>query len=162
MILVQGTRGSRSGLSGSGLRRDKTGALSVKSKKTASTPSRGTVLLLENDRSAFDGTAGALRRANYGVVHATTAVDALDIVRSARRLDLLIAAVQIPGQPSGFTVARMARLRRPELPVIYVGSAEQIDAKEADRALGPVLPLSLSDEALIAAVTAAMEVPPES
>jgi CheY-like chemotaxis protein len=128
----------------------------VRSKKKASSPSLGTVLLVENDRVAFDGTAGLLRRAGFGVVHATTAVDALDVARGAREIDLLIATVAIPGQPSGFTIARMARLRRPELPVLYIGRQEEIDAKETERALGPVLSPPVDKDRLVEAITTAL------
>ena len=127
-----------------------------RSKKSAAS-AQGTVLLVEDDRAAFDQTASVLRAAGYGVVHATTAVDALDILRSPRRIDLLLTAVDIPNQPSGFTLARMARLRRPGLSVLYLGASGEPDRKEAERALGPVLQKPLAPAVLVEHVRAAIE-----
>jgi CheY-like chemotaxis protein len=76
-----------------------------------------------------------LRDGGFEVRHATTAVDALDLVRGGRRIDLLLAATRIEGQPSGFVLARMARLRRPDLAVAYFGEARDIPEREAERAL---------------------------
>ena len=126
-----------------------------KSKKTTPGADAPTVLLVENDKAAFDATAAMLRAAGLNVVHATTAVDALDVLRSARRIDLLFACVQMPGQPSGFTLARMARLRRRDLPVIYAAESG-VDSKETDRALGPILQRPFDADTLASEINAVL------
>ncbi len=115
-----------------------------------------TVLLTENEPDSFDAIGRRLRGAGFAVLHATTVVDALDVLRGSRRIDLLLAAVRIPGQPSGFTLARMARLRRPDLAIAYLGDERDVPAGERDRALGPILPRGLASGALLRAVLAAM------
>src|SRR3712207_6749860 len=99
-----------------------------------------------------------LRAAGLNVVHATTAVDALDVLRSARRIDLLFASVQMPGQPSGFTLGRMARLRRRDLPVIYAAESG-VDSKETDRALGPILQRPFEADTLASKINAVLGSP---
>lgn len=118
-----------------------------------------TILLAENEAD-FDATARILREAGFAVLHATTIVDALDVLRGTRRIDLLLAAARIPGQPSGFTLARMARLRRLGLPILYFGEAGEILDKEAARALGPILRRPFTADALVAAVRAVLPAGP--
>ena len=115
------------------------------------------VLLVEDAHASFDETGSILRAAGYGVVHATTAVDALDILRGPRRIDLLLTAVDIPNQPSGFTLARMARLRRPGLAVLYLAASGEPNRKEAERALGPVLQTPTPPDVLVQHVKAAIK-----
>ena len=129
----------------------------LKQSKRSPDSARGIVLLVENERASFDRTGSILRAAGYGVVHATTAVDALDILRGPRRIDLLLTAVDIPNQPSGFTLARMARLRRPGLPVLYLAATGEFDRKESERALGPILPKTVAPDALVLHVRTAMD-----
>lgn len=79
-----------------------------------------------------------LRAAGCHVLHATTVVDALDVLRGEGAVHLLIASVIIADQPTGFTLARMARLRRPDLPVVYLANRPIADS-ERERALGPII-----------------------
>lgn len=115
------------------------------------------VLLVENDESAFDATARALRGAGLQVLHATNVIDALDILQSTRPVDALLAAVRLPGQPSGFTLARMGRRKRPRLPVLYLSGSEDVPPGEAARALGPILPGKPKPEALAREIQAALD-----
>ena len=100
---------------------------------------KATILLVENDERAFDATAKALRDAGLGVVHATTAIDAFSVLESPRPVELLLTALSVPGQPSGFTIARMAQRKRPGLAVAYLAGAADAPEAELARALGPVL-----------------------
>ena len=118
-----------------------------------------TILLAENEAD-FDATARILREAGFAVLHATTIVDALDVLRGTRRIDLLLAAVRIPGQPSGFTLARMARLRRAGLPILYFGEGGDILDKEAARALGPILRRPFTPDMLVTTVRSALPAGP--
>jgi CheY-like chemotaxis protein len=112
-----------------------------------------TVLLVENEERDFDATARRLRDAGLQVLHATTAIDALDVLGGTRKIDALVVAARLPGQPSGFTIARMGRRKRPHLPVLYLGGGD-VPPEEAARALGPVLDPGAN---LAAAVRAALD-----
>lgn len=100
---------------------------------------KATILLVENEESAFDATAKALREAGLGVIHATTAIDAFAVLESPRAVDLILTALRVPGQPSGFTIARMALRKRAGLKVAYLAGAGEVPEAELARALGPVL-----------------------
>ena len=123
---------------------------------SSNTPAGAVVLLLENDPGAFDATAAVLRAADCTVLHAPTAVDALDVLRGPKRVDVFLVTIDIAGQPSGFTVARMARLRRPELPVLYLRNGALADSRAAAPALGPILQKPVAPASLVAAVNAAI------
>ena len=90
------------------------------------------------------------------VVHATTAIDAFAVLESPRPVDLLLAATEMPGQPSGFTIARMAQRKRATLPVVYVARDGGTAEAEIARALGPVLQRPRTDD-LVHAVRTAIE-----
>jgi CheY-like chemotaxis protein len=117
------------------------------------TTGKATILLVENE-DAFDATAKALREAGLSVVHATTAIDAFSVLESPRAIDLLLTALSVPGQPSGFTIARMGQRKRPNLAVAYLAHSAEVPEAELARALGPVLrrpaPGTLATEILAA------------
>jgi len=117
---------------------------------------KATILLVENEEGAFDATAKALREAGLGVVQATTAIDAFAVLESPRAVDLLLTALRVPGQPSGFTIARMAQRKRAGLKVAYLAGAGEVPEAELARALGPVLRRP-SPEELAQAVLAALD-----
>jgi CheY-like chemotaxis protein len=130
----------------------------MKSKKARVDEASGNpvVLLVENVVGPeFDRTGALLRGGGHHVVHLTAFTAALDLLRSTRSVDVLIAATVLPGQPSGFTLARQAQRLRPGLPVIYLASTGA-RAAEAARALGPVLPHPLDGAALLREVDAAL------
>jgi CheY-like chemotaxis protein len=116
----------------------------------------GTVLLVENNKGAFDETARLLRAGGLAVVHVTTAVDAFDILQSPRALDVLLVATQIPGQPSGFTVARMGLRKRQGIPVLLLAAGAEAQADETARSPGPILDRTQPAAHLVEAVRAAI------
>ena len=132
----------------------------VKAKKSAADADsdKPVVLLVENAEDAeFDRTGTALRSGGHPVVHLTAFTAALDLLRSTRRVDLLVAATRMPGQPSGFTLARQAQRLRPGLPIIYVASsASDLSSAEAARALGTVLPPTADPAILLRAIEQAL------
>ena len=141
--------------------------MAVKAKKKAGSDADAggrVVLLVENDEGAsFDRTGTVLRGGGHQVVHLTAFTAALDLLRSPRRIDLLVAATRLPRQPSGFTLARQAQRLRPALPVVYVAStAADAASPEAARALGPVLPPGADASVMLSAVQQALAAKPPS
>jgi CheY-like chemotaxis protein len=62
-----------------------------------------------------------LTHLNYQVAHASDADRALELLGDpARRIDLLLTDVMMPGRFDGFALARRARELRPELPIVLV------------------------------------------
>ena len=65
-------------------------------------------------------TAGMLRYAGYDVIEAASGREALDrLGREGDRIDLMIVDFVMPGM-NGVEVARLGRLSRPGLPILFV------------------------------------------
>jgi CheY-like chemotaxis protein len=77
------------------------------------------VLLVEDHEQLGDVTAGLL--ATYGCVvsRAATASEALEILEDpARRFDIVLSDIVMPGKMDGIAMARTIQKRWPELPVV--------------------------------------------
>jgi two-component system cell cycle sensor histidine kinase/response regulator CckA len=85
----------------------------------------GTVLLVEDEDAVRLFASRALKNKGYAVIEAKNGEKAMEAIESAgRRLDLLITDVMMPAM-DGPTLVKAARLRFPELKVIFIsGYAE--------------------------------------
>jgi len=108
------------------------------------------ILVVDDDPAFGDATARALRAAGFEVFLAPDHRLALEDLESTRPIDLLITDIVMPDRVNGVALSRMARMRRPELKVIYL-TAYDIPGVE-DEAAGPVLRKPVDDEQLIAEV----------
>jgi CheY-like chemotaxis protein len=76
-------------------------------------------------------TAALLRDRQFLVIEADNAVRALEIIDREPGIDLLFTDVVMPGGMDGFQLGKMARERRPALPVLYAtGYAASFSASE--------------------------------
>ncbi|MGE5538869.1 MAG: response regulator [Gemmatimonas sp.] len=109
-------------------------------------------ILLVDDEHAFRyATEKALRAAGFDVLAAPTPYHALDALEAdGPHLDLLLTDIVMPDGVNGFALARMARLRRRELKVLYITG---YDVPTVDTG-APVLRKPITDVALIAEVRA--------
>lgn len=90
-----------------------------------------TVLLVEDDAGVRAVTAALLRDRQFLVIEADNAVRALEIIDREPGIDLLFTDVVMPGGMDGFQLGKMARERRPALPVLYAtGYAASFSASE--------------------------------
>lgn len=112
-----------------------------------------TVLLVEEDEPLAERIGELLRAAGHEVCHAVDSLAALKIVDTPeRRLDVLVTPIHMPPQrPHGFALARMARLRRPGLAVIYL-TASDVPEPASEIAVGPILTTPIEAEALVSAI----------
>ena len=92
---------------------------------TAAVEGRGqTVLLVEDDISVRLLVRDVLEELSYTTIEAGDAKEAVPILSSGARIDLMISDVGLPGM-SGRQLAEVARTHRPELPILFVtGYAE--------------------------------------
>jgi CheY-like chemotaxis protein len=106
-------------------------------------PSR---ILLVDDEDAFRyAVSETLKNAGHAVIVAEDYREALRRLEGDDRIDLLITDVVMPNRVNGFALARMARMRRPDLKVIYL-TAYDLPTTEA---IGKVLRKPISDGALL-------------
>ncbi|MEI7037797.1 PAS domain-containing hybrid sensor histidine kinase/response regulator [Fulvimonas yonginensis] len=88
-------------------------------------PQRRLALLVDDDNAVRDVTAARLRQLGFEVMEAGSGGAALDLLDRLPKVDLLVADFAMPGM-NGAEVARQARQRRPELPILFVtGYADQ-------------------------------------
>jgi CheY-like chemotaxis protein len=80
----------------------------------------GELILLVDDVPGFrDDAAAALRRAGYRVTAVATTTAALDRLDRGLAVDVLVTRVRMPaGHPHGLALARMVKLRRPDVRVL--------------------------------------------
>jgi CheY-like chemotaxis protein len=75
---------------------------------------------------------------------------ALEVLESNALVDLLVCDIVMPDRVNGLALGRMARLRRPELKIIYI-TGHDIPGVE-DEALGPVLRKPIDNDLFVAEI----------
>ncbi|HXA41260.1 MAG TPA: response regulator [Phenylobacterium sp.] len=79
---------------------------------------RERILVAEDDPAVLKLTSDLLEGLGYQVVSATTAAEAMDVLRGDPKIDLLFSDVVMPGGTSGIALAQAARAERPELKIL--------------------------------------------
>lgn len=84
-----------------------------------------TVLLIDDEPTVRMLASEVLGEAGYNVIEAADGPSGLQVLNSDARIDLLVTDVGLPGGLNGRQVADAARLRRPDLKVLFItGYAE--------------------------------------
>ena len=92
-------------------------------------PARVVVVL--DDLEFADQAVGGLAAQNYEAIALPDPLAALDALESAVRVELLITCtIHAEGQPNGVSLALMARAKRRDVKVIFVGTREQAQHTE--------------------------------
>jgi len=117
--------------------------------------SGGAVLIYEDDLTCAQGFAAVLRSAGYSVQIAGHFQPALAALETEMPIDLLLADIVMPDGVNGIALARMARLRRPALRVIYV-TGYSLGGFERDIDVRP-LHKPVSDELLLTEVNRVLQ-----
>jgi CheY-like chemotaxis protein len=96
-------------------------------------PAQGTgetILVVENDAHIRGLVVATLRDLGYAGMAAADAEAALPILKSARRIDLLVSDIGLSGM-NGRQLADIARQQRPELGVLFITGYPQNAAHHA-------------------------------
>jgi CheY-like chemotaxis protein len=81
---------------------------------------RAVVLLVDDDAEVRAATAEMLRYVGHDVVEAGSGREALDrLDQHGDRIDLMIVDYVMPGM-NGVAIARLGRLKRPGLPILFI------------------------------------------
>jgi signal transduction histidine kinase/CheY-like chemotaxis protein len=78
-----------------------------------------TILIVEDDALVREYVMTQIGRLGYGTLAASNAAEALTIIDSPERIDLLFTDVIMPGGMNGRQLAAEAQKRRPQLKVLY-------------------------------------------
>jgi two-component system, response regulator PdtaR len=94
---------------------------------------RGTILVVEDEVLERMAIADRLRQANYEVVEAGNAHEALEILRHGAEVKLIISDIGMPGSIDGVGLARLARSEYPDIKIILAsGHLASIDRAAHD------------------------------
>ncbi len=113
-------------------------------------PLPGRVLFVDDDQVFAEASAQVLRGVGYKVQIAPDYRLALEVLESNALVDLLVCDIVMPDRVNGLALGRMARLRRPELKIIYI-TGHDIPGVE-DEALGPVLRKPIDNDLFVAEI----------
>ena len=95
----------------------------VPSHRVLAMPAR--VVLVHDDADFREQAASALRDAGYDVVEFPGSLAALSALGAAEAIELLITRATFPpGTPNGVALARMARMKKPGIKVLFTAPAE--------------------------------------
>ena len=86
------------------------------------------ILIVEDEFLIRLTLSEALSDDGFEVIEASSGDEALALIGAADRIDLLLTDIQLPGRTNGRAVARAARERAPDLPVIFISGRLEDDA----------------------------------
>ena len=104
-----------------------------------------TILFVDDEDGFRYATTKALEKAGFAVTAERDYVGALKQLESDRPIDLLLTDVVMPDRLHGFALARMARMRRRSMKVVYI-TGQDVPTSEA---MGSVLRKPIGEEALV-------------
>jgi len=114
-----------------------------------------TILVVEDDDAIRGVVSEALGMAGYRVVAAATSHEALREIDSDRPIDLALIDIKMPsGNPHGFALGRMARLRRDKLRLLFMSGDPTAARAEEPPGNSAVLLKPVRLEALLETVRA--------
>ncbi len=105
------------------------------------------ILLVDDDPTWRYAAAKALVEAGYEVVAAADYMSALDVVGAEPPVDILVTDIVMPNGMNGFALARMARLRRRDLKILYMTGYDVPTHEAVGKVIRkPIDPTHLIDE----------------
>jgi CheY-like chemotaxis protein len=111
------------------------------------------ILLVEDDEAYRYSLAKVLSHAGFETVIAENYMEALAAFENGAKINLLLADVVMPAGVNGFALARMARMRHPDLKILYL-TAFDVPTSEA---LGKILKKPIGDDELLSEVREALK-----
>src|SRR5262249_37707075 len=113
---------------------------------------QGDILVVDDQAESRYSTAKILESAGYHVTAVSDYRDALTYLDSAEPCELLLTGIVMPQRINGCALARMARMRRNDLKVLYITGFD-VPTGEAD---GKVLRRPIGDDQLLSEVEHAL------
>jgi len=126
-------------------------------KQTAPAAATKSVLWVEDDDAYRFALGRHLIAAGYEVIDAPDYRKALEVLDSDRSIGLLLADIRLPKDtPHGFSIARMARVKRPKLPILFV-TGYDVPSDETGVPGAKILSKNLSMDVLLLEVQTALD-----
>jgi DNA-binding NtrC family response regulator len=121
-------------------------------------PKAHVLVVVDDDELIAASLAQSLHTAGHEAKMATSFQVALDVLDGPGPLDLLITDLVMPDQVNGIALARMARLRRADLKIVYMTGYDLPDIAH-DQVLGPILRKPVPEAVLLEQVERALGTP---
>ncbi|HWE72001.1 MAG TPA: response regulator [Stellaceae bacterium] len=102
------------------------------------------ILLVDDDEAFRYALAKSLREKTFDVVEASSFRDTLPALENGERFDFFVTDLFVP-EVHGFALARMARMKHPNIHCIYI-TAHDVPT---DEAIGPILKKPFDTSVLI-------------
>jgi CheY-like chemotaxis protein len=115
----------------------------------------GYILLVEDDEAVRQASAKLLKAAGFHVYPAPDYRVALQILEGEQPIDLILTDIVMPDQVNGLALARMARMRRRGVKIMYMTGYDIPGLEE--QALGTILRKPVDGTVLIAEIKRALE-----
>jgi CheY-like chemotaxis protein len=106
----------------------------------AAAPEAGDALLVEDNDEVAALTREMLEHLGWRVTRVASGEDALGALADERRIDLIFSDVMMPGGMGGLDLAREARRRRPETPIVLTSGYGEPIKRDAEAAGLSLLP----------------------
>jgi DNA-binding NtrC family response regulator len=108
------------------------------------------IVMVHDDPAFQECAVTALRAAGYDIKAFSGSMEALDALEAADRIELLITRVTFPeGTPNGVSLARMARMKKPGVRVLFAARDEN---REHTEGVGEFLAVPVTGADLVAMV----------
>ena len=109
--------------------------------------SKPRILLVDQDETFCSRVGGLLGRAGYEICLVPDFRRALEMVESGQPIDMLIVNLLLPYGVRGSALARIARMRRPDLKIVLL--SDSLAVQPAEEGIGLVLPKAMDDSRLV-------------
>jgi CheY-like chemotaxis protein len=93
------------------------------------------ILFVDDDAAFRETAADILTKAGHEVIPESHFTGALKVLNSAERIDLLLTDLSMPRSINGFSLARMARLRRADLRILYISGNPPAPTQDGSKIL---------------------------
>ena len=108
------------------------------------------IVVVHDDPQFIEMSVSALLGAGHDIRAFSSSMATIDVLEAPERLELLVTRVAFPqGQPNGVSLARMARVKRPGVKILFVARPEN---REHTKGLGEFLAMPVTETELAAAV----------
>ncbi len=97
----------------------------------AARPMRATILVVEDELLLRAAACDQLRDRGYTVIEAQSADEALSVLRSSLRVDLVLTDLIMPGEMDGAALVELIRVEFPVLKVVMVSGQSPNPATQA-------------------------------
>jgi CheY-like chemotaxis protein len=104
-----------------------------------------TVLVVEDDWFVREDIVNWFRQEGWMVLEAATGAHALELVREAQTVDVVITDIGLADAMTGWDVAEAVRIMSPEVPVIYASGEPDNDGRRVSESIFMSKPLTAHD-----------------